>query len=355
MLIVSPTFGAYGGMEAFVLALLDALPSTNDLDVRACFKRVPGRALDGALARRCEDPRVQVCDAASPALWSAIRWADLVHAQHPSPDVTLMAKLMRTPLVVTLHNVRPSGPAWRVGVWHVAARAAAARWYNSAYVRSTWEGDRRHPGSAVVPPLAPSVAAAPVPPHERRGLLFLGRLVPGKGVDLLIEAYRRAGLDPRQWPLTIAGDGAAREALRRQAADLPAGGVRFTGFLDGEAKGRALATAKWLVVPSHWQEPFGLVAVEARRLGVPCIVTRDGGLPEAAGDEALMCEPGDVEDLAARLRTATTMPDGEYERRAARTRAAVEREIVGRAFYRAAYHDLVAGRPFAAPAQGTLR
>ena len=77
-----------------------------------------------------------------------------------------------------------------------------------------------------------------------------------------------------------------------------------------------MKNARWVVVPPNTREDFGLTAIEARHLGVPCIITRDGGLPEAGGRQALICEPGDVAGLAKLLEQAAQMSEAEYAERA---------------------------------------
>jgi glycosyltransferase involved in cell wall biosynthesis len=226
--------------------------------------------------------------------------------------------------------------------WQFAARYADARWYNSSSVWATWEPRRRRPTSARVP----TVSQMPdrfVEPSARSGFVFVGRLVGSKGVDLLIDAYRDANLNPAIWPLTIIGDGPDRAALEHRATSTGRDDVQFLGFLSEDAKSAHMAGAKWLVAPSHAHEGLGLVALEARHAGVPCIVTRHGGLPEAAGREALICEPGDVSSLAVMLRTAAAMPDGEYEARSARTKNDLGEDLVPASFYSDAYLRVIDG------------
>ncbi len=95
-----------------------------------------------------------------------------------------------------------------------------------------------------------------------------------------------------------------------------------------------------MVIPPDTGEDFGLVAIEARNLGVPCIITRDGGLPEAAGTEALVCEPGDVDGLAGLLRRAASMGEEEYAGRAGRTQSSLQDELVRPAFYAETYRAM---------------
>jgi glycosyltransferase involved in cell wall biosynthesis len=180
-------------------------------------------------------------------------------------------------------------------------------------------------------------------PVARGGFLFVGRLVDSKGVDVLLDAYERAGLDPAAWPLTIVGDGPMRAELEAQSRDAGLRGVRFLGFVDDPAKARLLAASKWLVAPSHAHEGLGLVVLEARHAGVPCIITRHGGLPEAGGRDALVCEPRDAHGLAALLTTAATMGESEYLRRSRRTKEDLTHELVPMSFYADAYLGLARG------------
>jgi glycosyltransferase involved in cell wall biosynthesis len=339
VLLVSPTFGAYGGMEAFVLALAHALKGDPHLDVRVCFKRTGRFALQAEFEQLCGDLPVEFCDRSSRGLWLAVRWADVVHGQNASPDVAALARLLRKPLALTIHNALPSRLYARRMAWRLGAALATVRWYNSTFVWNTWEPRAHRRGSARVP-TASHFPTGFVDPDARRGFVFLGRLVPGKGVDVLLEAYGDAKLDPGGWPLTILGEGPLRASLEQRCVTRQISGVTFSGFVTGEVKGLALARAKWLVVPSNWQEPFGLVALEARSVGVPCVVTDDGGLPEAAGRDAIVCAPGSSADLAAALRSAVDMPEAEYVRRAQGTRAGLASEIPTWAFYAQAYLDL---------------
>jgi glycosyltransferase involved in cell wall biosynthesis len=104
-----------------------------------------------------------------------------------------------------------------------------------------------------------------------------------------------------------------------------------------------MKTARWVVVPPNTREDFGLTAVEARHLGVPCIITRDGGLPEAGGRQALICEPNDVTGLARLLEQAAQMGEAEYAERAQRTRAELATELEPMEFYARTYRRILQG------------
>lgn len=339
--IISPTFGGYGGLEAFVLTLCAGLAQIDDLDVRLYFKRTARFALQPELAAEMESAgdRVQFVNRGGRGLFDAIARADVVHIQNPSPDATLLAKAMCRPLLINVINHRVSGYSWRQRLWGFCLRRGDRRFYISDFVRRTWEGDAVLPGSRVVFPIC-RLANDPKPPAKRRGFVFAGRWIANKGVDTLIEAYAQAGLDPQAWPLTLLGDGPMRTALRERVKELELSGIEMPGFLGQEAKAEAIRSARFMVVPPDTAEDFGLTAIEARHLGVPCIITRDGGLPEAAGDEALSCEPGDIAALAECLKAAAAMSADEYEGRSVRTYSTLLPALVQPSFYGEIYRDL---------------
>ena len=155
---------------------------------------------------------------------------------------------------------------------------------------------------------APQVPAAHVP-HDSRDphspissghsvdLLFAGQLIRGKGVQLLLAAMARMKT-PRT--LDIVGTGNMEPKLKALAEELGiADRVRFNGFQTNPQEW--MRAARCVVVPSLWQEPFGLVAAEAVALGRPVVAFAVGGLPEACGGKATLVPPGDVAALAKAL------------------------------------------------------
>lgn len=105
--------------------------------------------------------------------------------------------------------------------------------------------------------------------RNKRILLFLGRLHPKKGCDLIIDAVRK--LKPSGVSLVLAGPDQIgwEKELRDRAADLP---VVFTGRLEGEMKHAALVCADAFILPSH-QENFGLSVIEALAVGLPVLIS----------------------------------------------------------------------------------
>ncbi len=151
---------------------------------------------------------------------------------------------------------------------------------------------------------APTVADRPL------RLLFVGRLVGLKGVDVLVRAAARVpGVE-----LEVAGDGPERTTLCALAADLGAP-IRFLGEVAPEAARRAMQAADLLVVPSRRsrlgrEEGLPRVLLEAWSCGLPVLATATGGMTEALGRRGggLLCPPDDVVDLARALRLCRENP-----------------------------------------------
>ncbi|MEX3936655.1 glycosyltransferase family 4 protein [Paraburkholderia phymatum] len=126
--------------------------------------------------------------------------------------------------------------------------------------------------------------ALPFEDAPRGYLLFLGRIMPGKRPDLAIEIARRA-----QMPLKIAGvvHPGEREYFRKTIKPLlhkNAAFVDYLGETGGQARSRLLSQASALLLPLEWEEPFGLVAIEAMACGTPVIAFRRGAMTEIIED-----------------------------------------------------------------------
>lgn len=340
ILIVSPCRGGYGGIEAFVLAVAAAVRREPHFEVRICLKRTKGAKLQPNLKTMLRGEDVILCDRADRDLVEAIRWADVVHLQNTSPDVALLTKFFRKPLVLTIHNYMTRELTLHRLLWRFAAGIAHERWYNSQFVWDTWEPERKRAGSRKVPTVS-TLPEGWTPPNERRGFAFIGRWIANKGIDTLVDAYAVAQLDREEWPLVLMGDGPLRSLIEYAIQKRAIKGIRLLGFVDEATKTEEIKHARWMVVPPNRQEDFGLTAVEARSLGVPCIITHDGGLPEAGGPQALMCEPNDPRALAKLLEHAAAMSETEYAERAMRTRAELATELEPMEFYAQSYRRLV--------------
>lgn len=168
------------------------------------------------------------------------------------------------------------------------------------------EAVRRDVGSVpvFVVPNGIERTTASTPVREANHVVFAGRLERVKGVDVLLDAFRRVLPSHPEAKLTIVGDGTDRLRLTGHAADLVAErSVDFRGWLSEADVQACLDSASVVVVPSLWPENFPTVALEALQVGRPLVASRVGGLPELVGDDnGALVPPGDVEALAAALR-----------------------------------------------------
>ena len=145
----------------------------------------------------------------------------------------------------------------------------------------------------VIPPVTHGLdleARADGPPC----VLFVGRVVEAKGIRDAIDAWRRSGLE---LPLVVAGTG----PLRRQ---VEAEGVEVLGWLDRRRLSAAYRRAAVVLMPSRWQEPFGIVGLEALTLGTPVVAWDSGGVREWHPGDELLAPWGDIEGLAGALNVA---------------------------------------------------
>lgn len=155
------------------------------------------------------------------------------------------------------------------------ALAGAAWLHATSRAEAGWMRDalgRRCPPIRVIPNGVDGDLLDAVPDRPRtQTFLFLGRLHPLKGLDLLAEAWRLADLGPA-WRLVVAGPA--------DGAEPPyAPGIEVLGPLYGEAKARALKSAACLVLPTR-SENFGIVVAEALWCRTPVICTKGAPWPE---------------------------------------------------------------------------
>jgi glycosyltransferase involved in cell wall biosynthesis len=151
----------------------------------------------------------------------------------------------------------------------------------------------------VVPPFVHGLDPGAIPSGPPC-VLFVGRLAETKGVRDAVEAWRRSGVD---LPLVVAGTGPLRGELSSRAGRTP--GLELLGWVDRDRLSGLYRRARALLMPSRWQEPFGIAGIEALSFGVPVAAWESGGVGEWHPGPGLVAW-GDVEALARALADAVS-------------------------------------------------
>ena len=217
--------------------------------------------------------------------------ADLIHVHLTDPNVFFhlqTARVSPAPLLISLHV---SLPKQRFGSGSLLKEAfSAAAWItansNALLVEARTLVPEISPLSSVIYNGLefPNVEVEPLS-LERPRLVCAGRLVPDKGFDLALEAMVSLIKRFPKLQMSIVGDGPARAQLERQARDLGLDqAVTFVGWVDPGQIPRFMQSATLVIMPSRWDEAFGLVALEAALMARPVVATRVGGLPEVVVD-----------------------------------------------------------------------
>jgi len=140
---------------------------------------------------------------------------------------------------------------------------------------------------------------------EMKRLSFIGRITPLKGWRELLEAFRLFLRDNPRWTLRVVGEGSDLGALRSRAGELGLP-VTFHPWQDQAGLDALLDSSSLLVLPSTWPEPFGVVGLEAARLGIPTVTFGTGGIREwlTSGVNGEMAARLDARSLADALTRA---------------------------------------------------
>lgn len=318
----------YGGAEGHVLTLALGL-AAHGHEVRVlCHPQGRLRRNAEALGlRTVAVPTVGQTDlgAAARLAWQVLRWRPAVLHLHTPKDYLVGAAAgglsARTATVLTRHLLLPVSPHMRriyrqadavicpCRVLRDQLAAAGvpddrlALVYGAIDARPFFEGRLKRGGAATV-------------------IGILGRLVPGKGHAVLLDAFARLGTLSPSTTLHVVGDGPERAVLEAQAERLRvADRVRFLGFQADIP--RLMAALDVVVLASTHTEVLPLVVMEAMAAGCAVVATSVGGVPELVeeGQSGLLVPPGDVDALASALHRLI----GDADLRARLGRGAVSR------------------------------
>ncbi len=269
----------YGGVEAVVSSLTEALVDRGHEVTLLC---APGSRSSARVVSLLAEARP---DEIERSLYEADHVArafafidraapderfDVVH-DHCGFTALAMADRLDTPIVHTLHGqFTASTAAFYAHHGHKAALVGISR----AQIASAPVGLRV--ASAIPNPIDLSVWE--LQEHKRDYLLWIGRMTPVKGPHRAIAAARIAGV-----PLILAGviqPGQQAFFDHEIAPHIDGEQVRFVGEVGGAAKRSLFAHARGLLMPIRWQEPFGMVMLEALACGTPVIAFAEGAARE---------------------------------------------------------------------------
>jgi glycosyltransferase involved in cell wall biosynthesis len=203
---------------------------------------------------------------------TALRDLDLDIVHDHTAMATLSALARDVPTVITVHTALDE----RLVQLYETARLPLV---------AISEQQRRHapalPWVATVPN-AIDVATYPFQEEKEEFAVFLGRMHPDKAPHLAIDAAKQVGL-----PLVMAGkcsEAIEREYFARTISPALGGGIEYAGVADAQTKRDLLRRAAMLLFPIQWEEPFGLVMLEAMACGTPVVAMRRGAVPEIVID-----------------------------------------------------------------------
>jgi glycosyltransferase involved in cell wall biosynthesis len=312
LLIIGSSQGEYGGIEAFMMAIAKESRKWLEFEVRLAFKLKDLALISDTLEKsaNANATSVHFVKKNSIALYKLVMWSDILHVQNMPPDIVFSAYLLRKKNFLTIHNRKFENKSIHQILWKMSSSLASKRWYNSNFVWNTWEPHAKKSNSSCVPTVC-NLDSMEISFEKRKGFVFVGRWIENKGIEELILAYSKSKLNYSDWPLTILGNGPLKNKIMNLIASLNIE-ISTPGFVSDQLKSEIISKSKWLVAPSNTKEDLGLSPIEARNMGVPSIVTNDGGLTESAGPYALVAQPGNVDSLAACIIEAANMNEERY-------------------------------------------
>ena len=259
------------------------------------------------------------------ALCAAFGKYDVVHIHAEGPAAMCwLPKLLGKKVVVTVHGLDWQREKWKGGFGaryirfgeKMAVRFAdevivlsknVRRYFEDVYGRKTVY----IPNGVECPTAAEADQIRQLGLEKDNYILFLGRLVPEKGIHYLIEAFRQVKTDKR---LVIAGGGSDSDEYVQQLQEMAKSDERvlFTGFIQGKMLEELYSNAYVYVLPSD-VEGMPLSLLEAMSYSNCCLVSNIPECAEVVADKAVAFEKGSVEDLTRNLQELCEEPDRVYK------------------------------------------
>ena len=241
-------------------------------------------------------------------MWELTRNADVLWQNHISLRMVWPALLQRRPVIFMHHIWLDSDPG--SGTKYGGLKRQVCKFGTNAFVSSALRDAAGLDGPIIPNSYNGDIFRFRDDIRPDRDVVFLGRLTKVKGVDLLVEAIALAAKSGTVITASIIGTGPEEAALKHQAK---AAGIEhqivFTGPLRGEALAQTLSHHRIAVVPSRWEEPFGIVALEVLASGCVAVVAGSGALPEVVGPCGPVFRRDDATSLASVLEDLVRHPD----------------------------------------------
>ncbi len=256
------------------------------------------------------------------AFFSAIGHYDVVHIHAEGPAFfAWLPKLFRKRVVVTIHGIDWQREKWKSGFGSKFIRQGEKNAVKYAdeiivlskgvqtYFKDTYGRETRFiPNGVNRPELrAARQIAAKFGLEKDSYILFLGRLVPEKGIRYLVEAFKQVKTDKK---LVIAGGSSDTESFMEELKELAKSDERilFTDFVQGEILDELYSNAYLYTLPSDL-EGMPLSLLEAMSYGNCCLVSNIPECTEVVEDKALIFKKSDVNDLRKKLQEACDEPE----------------------------------------------
>jgi glycogen(starch) synthase len=281
-----------GGIESVSRILAEKFTATgNEVDV---ITQSSGGVVPGANYGVTRRPSIA-------QLFTLLRRCDLFFQNNISLRSLIPALILRKPTLV-VHQTWLQNTHGSIGWINRLKQSLLRRVTNVAISKAV--ADRLNAHSFVIGNPYDETVFRVVPNLPRdKNLVFVGRLVSDKGVDLLLQALKLLQNDNLLPDLTIVGGGPEAENLQRLVTELGLDRqLTFAGQKSGAALAEILNRHRILVVPSRWAEPFGVVALEGIACGCVAVGSEKGGLKEAIGPCGLTFENGNIRVLADQLK-----------------------------------------------------
>ena len=276
-------------------------------------------------------------------LLGLVRWSDVVFHNNINLRSTWPLLLVRRPWVIAHHMWLPRTGRNAFG-GHLKRFVSRLAFKNVA-VSSVMATDVGGNACVIANPYDSKRFRLLQTVTRRQAIIFVGRLVSDKGVDLLLEALALLNRAGKYHHLTIVGDGPEEDSLRTRSSKLSLERqVTFIGSRTGDALVELLNAHNVIAIPSRWREPFGLVALEGIACGCVAVAADGGGLREAIGACGLTFARGSVSDLANKLDIVLSDVDvGDLLRKNSISHLArFERDVVA-AKYLGIFHEAING------------